>query len=49
MHIPTLMTKEVHEFQSVMKYVVDPIYGVDLDTPEDWDLAEYLIEKKRFI
>lgn len=49
MHIPTLFTKEVHEFESVMKFVVDPIYGVDLDTPEDWDLAEYLIEKKRFI
>ncbi|MBL7813070.1 MAG: acylneuraminate cytidylyltransferase family protein [Bacteroidetes bacterium] len=48
MDIATLRQKEVHAFEKVMKYVVPARYGIDLDTEEDWDLAEYLISKNRF-
>jgi N-acylneuraminate cytidylyltransferase len=42
-----IRTMEIHQFEKVMKFVVPAKYGIDLDTEEDWDLAEYLIDKGR--
>ncbi|HVB02206.1 MAG TPA: acylneuraminate cytidylyltransferase family protein [Chitinophagaceae bacterium] len=30
------------EFRTVKKYVMDPKYSVDLDTPDQWEYAEFL-------
>ena len=40
--------KEIHQFGRVIKYVMPPAFAIDLDSPEDWDLAEFLISKNRF-
>jgi N-acylneuraminate cytidylyltransferase len=40
--------KEIHEFERVIKYVMPSAFAIDLDSPEDWDLAEFLISKNRF-
>lgn len=45
--VEAIRQKEIHQFRQVMKFLVPAKYGVDLDTEEDWDLAEFLISKGR--
>jgi len=38
--------KSFKEFSAVRKYVMDDQYSIDLDTPDDWQYAEYLSKKE---
>ncbi|HLK28173.1 MAG TPA: acylneuraminate cytidylyltransferase family protein [Puia sp.] len=40
--------KSFQEFASVKKYVMEEKYSIDLDTPEDWDYAEYKMQNENF-
>jgi len=40
-----LSKKSFREFSAIRKYVMDERYSIDLDTPDDWEYAEYLIRK----
>ncbi|MBN9379436.1 MAG: acylneuraminate cytidylyltransferase family protein [Chitinophagaceae bacterium] len=42
-----LSVKSFVEFSAIRKYVMGEKYSIDLDTPDDWEYAEYLIRKKR--
>ena len=42
-----LSVKSFAAFSSIRKYVMDEKYSVDLDTPDDWEYAEYLTRKNR--
>lgn len=41
----SLKTMEVHDFPRVVKLEMPLSYSVDLDTDDDWDLAEYQLNK----
>lgn len=42
----SLKALPIAEFERVRKYEMDPVTSLDLDTPLDWDFAEFLIERK---
>lgn len=44
-NIKSLKAKPVAEFDKILKYEMDEIASHDIDTPLDWKIAEYLIEK----
>ena len=44
-NIASLEQKPIHEFQKVVKYVMDSVDSVDIDTALDFDLCELIIQK----
>ncbi|MEA5109849.1 CMP-N,N'-diacetyllegionaminic acid synthase [bioreactor metagenome] len=44
-NIQSLLQSPIHGFKKVTKFVMDELHSVDLDTPLDWDYAEFLNEK----
>ena len=42
----SLATQTLREFTRVKKYVMDPANSVDLDTPLDWQFAEFLMGQR---
>lgn len=45
--VETLKKKQISEFSRVKKFVMEVKYAIDLDTPEDWEFAEYLLKKSQ--
>ena len=39
--------QSISEFKFIKKYLMASEFNVDLDTPDDWDYAEYLANKRR--
>jgi CMP-N,N'-diacetyllegionaminic acid synthase len=39
--------KSFKDFSFVRKYVMEDAYSIDLDSPSDWEYAEYLMQKKK--
>lgn len=46
MNVRSLQEKHLSEFTKNRKYVMPASVSIDLDTPDDWDYAEYLMERK---
>lgn len=44
-NVNAIQQKEIREFSSVRKYVMDDIASVDIDNPLDWFIAEMMLEK----
>lgn len=42
----SIFEKNIPEFDKVVKYEMDDIHSVDIDTPFDWMIAEMIAEKK---
>lgn len=38
----SIKSKEIHEFEKVIKYIMPSEFKVDLDSPKDWALAEFM-------
>ncbi len=45
-NIKSLLKKPLHHFEKVLKYEMDKISSTDIDTPLDWEWAEFLMDKK---
>jgi len=43
-NVASLLQKPTHQFTKIKKYIMDEHSSIDLDTPNDWTLAEILIE-----
>lgn len=41
----SLKKEPISKFKKVIKYVMDDIHSIDLDTPIDWELAELIVSK----
>ena len=41
-----LKEKKMAAFTKIKKYVMDPVNSVDIDTPEDWKYAEFLMKDR---
>lgn len=48
-NVKSLLERPMHKFNKVVKYEMDRISSVDLDTEFDWRFAEFIIEKKYFL
>ena len=46
MNVASLREKHVTAFDRNRKYVMPRSASIDLDTPEDWDYAEYMLAKR---
>ena len=44
MRVQALKLKPIHQFQSILKYVMPDEFNIDIDTPKDWIMAEQAIE-----
>jgi N-acylneuraminate cytidylyltransferase len=42
----SLQEQKLHEFKKVKKSIMPSEYSVDLDTEDDWMIAEYLLKRK---
>lgn len=47
-NVKTLLSKPIHQFERVIKYEMDEMSSLDLDTPLDWEIAEYLFKKLNY-
>ena len=45
--VQALMRSPMAEFKKVKGYEMHPLRSVDLDTPQDWEIAEFLFEKRQ--
>ena len=45
-NVKSLKKGPVSNFKRILKYVMDDISSLDIDTPLDWEFAETIIEKK---
>lgn len=45
----SLIERPMHKFNKVVKYEMDQVSSVDLDTEFDWMLAEFIIAKNYFL
>ncbi|MEZ5024860.1 MAG: acylneuraminate cytidylyltransferase family protein [Chitinophagales bacterium] len=45
-NVKSILQQEIGEFDKVIKYVMDEICSVDVDTPLDWLWAETIIDNK---
>ena len=45
-NIDSLKAKRISEFKKIVKYEMDALHSVDLDTMFDWKIAEMLISEK---
>ena len=41
----SLKNDEFNNFSRKIKYPMDNLYSIDIDTPLDWEIAEYLLKK----
>jgi CMP-N,N'-diacetyllegionaminic acid synthase len=41
----SLRTSPLQHFQKIAKYQMDKVYALDLDNLQDWEFAEFLLEK----
>jgi len=46
MNVRSLQEKHLSEFTNNRKYVMPASASIDLDTPDDWEYAEYLMQRK---
>lgn len=51
-HIDAIRTRTVIDQNSmtgkrILPCIIDPVFAVDLDTPEDWRFAEFLVENRK--
>lgn len=44
-NVASLKARPINEFECVRKYEMDEVTSLDLDTPLDWDFAEFLIKR----
>jgi CMP-N,N'-diacetyllegionaminic acid synthase len=44
--VASLRKRKISEFEKVKKYEMPRLHSVDIDEPEDWVWAEYLLERK---
>lgn len=47
LNVGSLRTKHLSAFTRNRKYIMPPADSIDLDTPEDWEYAEYLLGKRK--
>lgn len=47
MNVASLRAKPISQFDKRVKYVMSQSDSIDLDTPDDWDYAEYIFNKAR--
>lgn len=45
-NIQSLLKKPLYRFKKIIKYQMDSLSSVDIDTPLDWQWAEFLIERQ---
>ena len=45
--VKSLLTKGMANFTKTKKYVMNDIYSRDIDTPDDWDYCEYLLQHRK--
>ncbi len=48
-NVRSLLQSPLHEFKKVVKFVMDELHSADLDTPSDWEYAEFLNAKHRLL
>jgi N-acylneuraminate cytidylyltransferase len=48
MNVNSLKKKNIGQFNKVVKYVMEAKWSIDLDTPLDWEFAEFLYSKGHF-
>jgi CMP-N,N'-diacetyllegionaminic acid synthase len=41
-----LIQKPFSDFDKIVKYEMDNVHSIDIDTPFDWQIAEMIVEKK---
>lgn len=41
----SIKTKEIGQFDKVIKYEMDSMSSIDIDTPIDWEIAEIISKK----
>ena len=46
MNTESLKKSSYNDFKLIKKYEMDPVSSLDLDTPDDWEYMEYVIQKK---
>tara|TARA_R110000751_G_scaffold179089_4_gene285196 strand:+ start:605 stop:1294 length:690 start_codon:yes stop_codon:yes gene_type:complete len=44
----SIIEKPIGDFQKVIKYQMDDRYSIDIDTPLDWEFAEFIAKKNKF-
>ncbi|MDY0101451.1 MAG: acylneuraminate cytidylyltransferase family protein [Lentimicrobium sp.] len=49
MNVESLENKSINEFERMVKYPMDALHSVDLDSALDWQFAEFLNEKYQII
>jgi len=49
MNVKSLKEKSFTQFGTIVKYVMDSEYTIDLDTQLDWEFAEFLIKSNRVL
>lgn len=45
MRVSALKDRPIHRLSRIIKYVMEDRFSLDIDTPEDFQFAEYLLEK----
>lgn len=44
-NVMAFLKKPIGDFSRVRKYLMDDLHSIDIDTPLDWDISEFLIHK----
>lgn len=47
-NVQQLKAKPIHTFEKVKKYLMDDTSSIDIDTPLDWEFAEFLMNKSHY-
>jgi CMP-N,N'-diacetyllegionaminic acid synthase len=42
----SLMNKKIDEFEKIIKYEMDELTSMDIDTPLDWEIADFLMKNR---
>jgi len=45
-NIQALKSKGIEHFSKIIKYIMPAMFSVDIDTQDDWDYTEYLLQSK---
>ncbi|MDD2436483.1 MAG: acylneuraminate cytidylyltransferase family protein [Massilibacteroides sp.] len=48
-NIQSLKEKDISKFNKKIKYVMSAEYSIDIDTPFDWNFAEYILKTKTHV
>lgn len=43
----SLLSKNINEFERVLKYVMDDVSSIDIDTPLDWEIAKMIARQMK--